>query len=73
MRIGHGTEADLGPIVEILNGVAATSIATFETHPTSVAERRAWFEQLAEAGLRQLVVARRDRHRDRLRREPTLP
>ena len=60
MWIGHGTEADLGPIVEILNGIAATSIATFDTHPTSVAQRRAWFEQFAEAGPYQLLVARRD-------------
>jgi phosphinothricin acetyltransferase len=60
MWIGHGTEADLGPIVEILNSVAATSIATFDTRPTSVVQRRAWFERFAEAGPYQLLIARRD-------------
>lgn len=60
MWIGHGTGADLEPIVEIMNGIAATSTATFDTQPTSVAERRAWFEQFAEAGPYQLLVARRD-------------
>jgi phosphinothricin acetyltransferase len=58
MWVGHGTEADLAPIVEILNGVAASSIAIFDTHPTSVAERQAWFEQFAETGPYQLLVAR---------------
>ncbi|MFC6015754.1 GNAT family N-acetyltransferase [Plantactinospora solaniradicis] len=57
--IGHATEDDLPGIVEILNYTAANSIASFATRPTSVAERRDWFEQFSSTGRYQLLVARR--------------
>lgn len=60
MRIGRATGGDLPQIVDIFNDVAATSIATFDTRPSSVAERRRWFEQFASTGPFQLLVARRD-------------
>ncbi|WP_345576692.1 N-acetyltransferase family protein [Nonomuraea rosea] len=52
-------ETDLPGIVDILNDVAASSIATFDTRPTSVAERHAWFEQFSPTGPYRLLVARR--------------
>jgi phosphinothricin acetyltransferase len=55
-----GDESDLPGIVDILNDVAAGSIASFDTRPTSVAERRVWFEQFAPTGPYRLLVARRD-------------
>ncbi|MBE1492870.1 GNAT family N-acetyltransferase [Plantactinospora soyae] len=57
--IGPATEDDLPAIVEILNYTAANSIASFATRPTSVAERRNWFEQFSSTGPYQLFVARR--------------
>jgi phosphinothricin acetyltransferase len=53
-------ESDLSGIVDILNDVAASSIASFDTRPISVAERRAWFEQFSLTGPYRLLVARRD-------------
>ncbi|GAA3248306.1 GNAT family N-acetyltransferase [Dactylosporangium siamense] len=57
--VGPGAEDDLPGIVEILNDTAANSHATFATRPTSVAERREWFEQFSLTGPYRLVVARR--------------
>jgi phosphinothricin acetyltransferase len=57
--IGPATEDDLPGIVEILNYTAANSIASFATRPTSVAERRDWFEQFSSTGRYRLLVARR--------------
>ncbi len=57
--IGPGTEADLPRIVEILNYTAANSHATFATRPTTVAERRDWFERFSSTGPYRLFVARR--------------
>ncbi len=51
-------ETDLPGIVDILNNVAANSIATFDTRPTSVAERRAWFKQFSSTSPYRLLVAR---------------
>jgi phosphinothricin acetyltransferase len=59
VEIGPGTEDDLPRIVEILNYTAANSIATFNTRPASVAERRDWFEQFSPAGPYRLLAARR--------------
>jgi phosphinothricin acetyltransferase len=52
-------ETDLPGIVDILNNVAASSIATFDTRQTSVAERHAWFKQFSPTGPYRLLVARR--------------
>jgi phosphinothricin acetyltransferase len=57
--IGPGTEDDLPGIVEIINDVAANSIATFAARPTSVAEQRGWFQQFSSTGPYRLFVARR--------------
>src|SRR5262249_20654755 len=59
VAIGSGTEDDLAGIVEILNYTAANSYATFATRPTSVEDRREWFEQFAATGPYRLMVARR--------------
>jgi len=56
--IGPGTEYDLPAIVEILNYAAANSIATLATRPTTVAERRDWFDRFSATGPYRLVVAR---------------
>jgi phosphinothricin acetyltransferase len=57
--IGPATEDDLPGIVEILNYTAVNSIASFAVRPTSVAERRDWFEQFSSTGPYRLLVARR--------------
>jgi len=57
--IRPATEDDLPGIVEILNYTVANSIATFATRPTSVAERRDWFERFSSTGPHRLLVARR--------------
>lgn len=61
VEIGPGTEGDLPGIAEILNYTIANSNATFSTRPTSVDERRKWFEQFSPAGPYRLLVARRGR------------
>jgi phosphinothricin acetyltransferase len=57
--IGPATEDDLPGIVEILNDTVVNSIASFATAPTSVAERRGWFERFSTTGPYRLFVARR--------------
>lgn len=57
--IGHGTEADLPAIVEVLNYTIMNSNATLATEPASVAERREWYERFAVTGPYQLFAARR--------------
>jgi len=59
VEIGPATEDDLAAIVEILNYTVTNSIASFATRPTSVAERRDWFEQFSSTGPHRLLVARR--------------
>ena len=59
VEIGPGTEGDLPAIVAILNYTIANSDATFSSQPTTVAERRDWFERFALAGPHRLLVARR--------------
>jgi phosphinothricin acetyltransferase len=54
-----GTEDDLPQIVGILNYTAANSIATFDTRPVSVEERRDWFGQFSPVGPYRLLVAQR--------------
>jgi phosphinothricin acetyltransferase len=58
--IAAATEDDLTVVVEILNHTAATSIATFDTRPVTVAERRDWFAQFSSAGPYRCLVARQD-------------
>jgi phosphinothricin acetyltransferase len=58
VKITAGTEDDLPAIVGILNHLAATSIAYFDTRSVSVAERRDWFSQFSAAGPYRLLVAR---------------
>ncbi|MFA1547012.1 N-acetyltransferase family protein [Actinomadura chokoriensis] len=60
VEVAIANESDLPGIVDIMNNVAASSIATFDTRPTSVAERRAWFERFLPTGPYRLLVARRD-------------
>lgn len=56
--IGPATGDDLPGIVDILNDTAANSTASFDTRPTSVAERRDWFGSFAPTGPHRLLVAR---------------
>lgn len=60
LEIAIADEGDLPGIVGILNEVTASSIASFDTRPTSVAERRDWFGQFSTAGPYRLFIARRD-------------
>ncbi|MFG1710919.1 GNAT family N-acetyltransferase [Nonomuraea sp. M3C6] len=60
VEVGIAVEGDLPGIVDLLNEVAATSIASFDVRPIRVDERRAWFEQFSSAGPYRLLVARRD-------------
>lgn len=60
VEITLATEPDLARIVEIINYTAANSIATFDTQPVSVPDRRDWFDRFAPTGPYRLLVARRD-------------
>jgi len=60
-QIVPAIDDDLPQIVGILNDSAARSIASFDTQPVSVAERRDWFEQFGPSGPYRLLVARRGR------------
>ncbi|MGP3965655.1 GNAT family N-acetyltransferase [Nonomuraea sp. 3N208] len=59
LEIGPATEDDLAEIVRILNYTIVNSMASFAARPTSVAERRSWFEQFSSTGPYRLLVARR--------------
>jgi phosphinothricin acetyltransferase len=59
IEVAIANESDLPGIVDIMNEVATSSIATFDTRPISVADRRPWFGRFAAAGPYRLVVARR--------------
>jgi phosphinothricin acetyltransferase len=58
VKITEATEDDLPAIVGILNYTAASSVASFETRPVSMAERRDWFSQFSATGPYRLLVAR---------------
>ncbi|TDD51585.1 N-acetyltransferase family protein [Nonomuraea terrae] len=60
VEVAIGDEGDLPRIVDLLNDVAANSIASFDARPIKVDERRAWFERFSSAGPYRLLVARRD-------------
>ncbi|MGP3916734.1 GNAT family N-acetyltransferase [Nonomuraea sp. 10N515B] len=60
VEVAIGDEADLVGIVALLNDVSATSIASFDSRPITVDERRAWFERFSSTGPYRLLVARRD-------------
>jgi phosphinothricin acetyltransferase len=57
--VGAGAESDLPGIVRILNDVAASSHASFDSRPVGVADRRDWFGRFTVTGPYRLVVARR--------------
>lgn len=59
-EIAAATEDDLPRIVEILNHAIANSAATFDSRPTTVSERRGWFERFSATGPHRALVARRD-------------
>src|SRR5882757_9709383 len=59
IEIGLATDDDHRHVVDILNDAAATSIASFATRPTSVAEQRDWFKQFSSTGPHRLLIARR--------------
>jgi phosphinothricin acetyltransferase len=58
--IRPATQQDLPRIVEILNYTIENSHATFATQPTTVVERRTWFEQFVSTGPHRLIVAQHD-------------
>lgn len=60
VEISTATENDLPRIVEILNHAITNSTATFSDRPTSVPERRDWFERFSSTGPYRLLVARRN-------------
>ena len=57
VRIRRGSVEDLPSIVDILNYTAANSIASFDSHPTTVADRHDWFEQFSSSGPYRSLVA----------------
>ncbi|OEU91759.1 hypothetical protein DB35_08335 [Streptomyces abyssalis] len=59
VEVRRGTRDDLPGIVDILNHVAANSIASFDTKPVSVAGRSEWFGQFSSTGPYRLLVVRR--------------
>jgi phosphinothricin acetyltransferase len=59
IEIEPATQEDLPRIVEILNYTIVNSHASFATQPTTVVERRVWFEQFASTGPHRLLVAQR--------------
>lgn len=60
VSITPGTEDDLPRITEILNELVASSIATFDTRPKTVAGLREWFAKFSGSGPHRLLVARRE-------------
>jgi phosphinothricin acetyltransferase len=58
-EIVTGGAADLADIVAVLNQAAADSIASFDTQPIEVAQRRDWLAQFGPSGPHRLLVARR--------------
>lgn len=53
------TREDLAEIVAIRNAVAATSIASFDTRPTTVADQLPWFDRTVSTDPYRILVARR--------------
>jgi phosphinothricin acetyltransferase len=60
VEVREGRTEDLPRIVDILNHAALNSNASFATEPTTVAERRDWFERFSSTGPYRLMVARCD-------------
>jgi len=56
VEIRPATPADLAAITEIYNDVIATTTAVFSLAPSTLAERRAWFEARTAAGFPVLVA-----------------
>jgi phosphinothricin acetyltransferase len=57
--IDVASREDLAEIVAIRNAVAATSIASFDTRPASVADQLPWFDRTVSTGPYRILVARR--------------
>jgi phosphinothricin acetyltransferase len=57
VRVRPASAHDLLSIVEILNETAAHSTASFDSQPTSVADRQSWFEQFSASGPYRALVA----------------
>lgn len=55
--IRRARSSDLEQIVEIYNHYVINTAITFDIDPYTVESRRVWFEQFAEAGPHQLLVA----------------
>ena len=51
MHVRNACDADLAAILAIFNDVIATSTAVYRDEPTSLEERRQWFEARAQARL----------------------
>jgi phosphinothricin acetyltransferase len=60
VRIRQAGVEDLPAIVGILNDLAASSTASFDTQPTTVADRQGWFEQFSASGPYRALVAESD-------------
>ena len=67
MTIREATGVDLAAIDDIYNHYVQTSTATFQVHPTTPEERRAWF---AAHGPEHPVIVFEDEVTDHVLREP---
>lgn len=56
LHIRDATPDDLDAILDIFNDVIATSTAVYSLQPTTLAERRAWFDARRAAGFPVLVA-----------------
>lgn len=54
--IRSATEADLPVIVDIYNEAGVSTTASYDVDPVDLAERRAWYERLMQAGFPVLVA-----------------
>lgn len=61
LDIDVATQEDLVQIVAIRNAVAATSTASFDTRPTTVADQMPWFDRTSADPYRLLVARRAGR------------
>lgn len=57
VTIRHAVEADRPQIVDLYNYYVRETAITFDVEPYTVHTRRSWFEQFADTGPHQLLVA----------------
>ena len=57
ISIRHAASADLPRLTEIYNYYIRETAITFDVEEYAVEKRRAWFEQFAETGRHQLLIA----------------